>query len=199
MNLRQATPSDVPSIVNIHNSAFQGFFLTSLGSRFLEFYYSCLIKSSETVVVVAEEGCKALGFSAASTQCKGFNSRLIKNNLLRFGIVALKMFFTSPKALLRLVKNLTKKGDKKVEDSEDYAELYSIGVADNQQGKGIGKCLLKEAEQQLKAKGVEKVSLTTDYYNNAATLGFYRSMGYETLYEFVTYPDRRMYRLIKIL
>ena len=198
MNLRQATPSDVPSIVSIHNSAFQGFFLTSLGSNFLGFYYSCFINNGETVVVVAEEEGKALGFSAASTQCKGFNSKLIKRNLLQFGMVALKMLFNSPKALLRLVKNLTKKGDK-AEDDENYAELYSIGVADNQQGKGIGKCLLKETEQLLKAKGVEKVSLTTDYYDNAVTLGFYRSMGYETLYEFVTYPNRKMYRLIKIL
>lgn len=198
MFIRQATPSDVTSIVSIHNSAFQGFFLTSLGSCFLEFYYSCFIKSSETIVVVVEEDGNALGFSAASTQCKSFNSRLIKRNFLEFGMVALKMLFTSPKALLRLVKNLTKKSDK-AEDDENYAELYSIGVPDNQQGKGIGKCLLKETEQLLKVKGVEKVSLTTDYYDNEATLGFYRSMGYETLYEFVAYPDRKMYRLIKTL
>ena len=51
----------------------------------------------------------------------------------------------------------------------------------------------------MKKEGVDRVSLTTDYYNNESAVGFYHSMGYETLYEFVTYPNRKMYRLIKTL
>ena len=86
-----------------------------------------------------------------------------------------------------------------VEDDEDYAELYSIGVSKAAQGKGVGKLLLAESERVMKDEGVQRVSLTTDYYNNDQAVGFYHSMGYETLYEFVTYPDRRMYRLIKTL
>lgn len=64
---------------------------------------------------------------------------------------------------------------------------------------GIGKRLLAESEQAMKEEGVERVSLTTDYYDNEQAVGFYHSMGYKTLYEFVTYPDRKMYRLIKTL
>lgn len=198
MSIREASLSDISQIVRIHNSAFQGFFLTSLGEQFLEFYYSCFIKSKGTVVIVAEEDGKIIGFSAATSECKGFNSRLIINNLFPFCIMSLKMLFSKPESLLRLVKNLTKKGNNIVDD-EDYAELYSIGVADNQQGKGIGKCLLNETEQQLREMGVTKVSLTTDYYDNESVLAFYRFMGYNTLYEFITYPNRKMYRLIKSL
>ena len=55
MNIRKATTNDVDTIVKIHCDAFKGFFLTSLGSQFLKFYYSCFIKSSETVTMVAEE------------------------------------------------------------------------------------------------------------------------------------------------
>ena len=36
-------------------------------------------------------------------------------------------------------------------------------------------------------------------YNNGKAIGFYHSMGYETMYEFVTFPNRKMYRLIKTL
>lgn len=198
MNIRKATINDVDIIVKIHTDAFKDFFLTSLGPKFLTFYYSCFVKSEETVTMIAEEEGKVYGFSASTRACKGFNSRLIKNNLSAFTIVSLKMLFTSPFALLRLAKNLTKKGDG-INDEEDYAELYSIGVSKLAQGKGVGKQLLAASEEALKQKGVKRVSLTTDYEHNEQALGFYHSMGYDTLYEFVTFPNRKMYRLIKTL
>lgn len=198
MNIRKATINDVDTIVEIHLDAFKGFFLTSLGSDFLKFYYTCFVKSSETVTMVAEEEDMVYGFSASTKVCKGFNSRLIKNNLFAFGMLSLKMLFSSPKSLIRLAKNLTKKGEG-VEDNEDYAELYSIGVSKSAQGKGVGKKLLTASEEILKKEGVRRVSLTTDFDHNEQAVGFYHSMGYETLYEFVTYPNRKMYRLIKTL
>ena len=160
MNIRKATINDVDIIVKIHTDAFKDFFLTSLGPKFLTFYYSCFVKSDETVTMIAEEEGKVYGFSASTRACKGFNSRLIKNNLSAFTIVSLKMLFTSPFALLRLAKNLTKKGDG-INDEEDYAELYSIGVSKLAQGKGVGKQLLAASEEALKQKGVKRVSLTT--------------------------------------
>jgi ribosomal protein S18 acetylase RimI-like enzyme len=96
------------------------------------------------------------------------------------------------------MKNLTKKGDD-VRDNEDYAELYSIAVIQDVHGKGIGKQLLTASEKSLKKQGVKKVSLTTDYYDNKAVTNFYKSMGYDVFYEFVAYPNRKMYRLIKSL
>lgn len=198
MEIRKATVADVPSIVSIHCSAFKDFFLTSLGPQFLRFYYGCFIRSEETVTLVAVDEQEIVGFAASTEKCKGFNSRLIKNNFLRFAGLSIRLLFTSPKSLIRLAKNLTKKSDS-VEDNEEYAELYSIGVQSDQQGKGVGKLLLSQTECVMRADGVSKVSLTTDYYHNDAAVGFYHSMGYETLYEFVTYPDRKMYRLIKNL
>ena len=198
MLIRKADKKDIESIVEIHCDAFKDFFLTSLGKDFLTFYYTSFIKSKETVSMVAEDEGNVVGFSAATKLCKGFNIRLIKQNLFSFSLLSIKLLFTNPEALIRLVKNLTKKGDS-VEDYEDYAELYSIGVDSRQQGKGVGKKLLAKTEIVLKEEGVERVSLTTDYDNNESAVGFYHSMGYETLYEFVTYPNRKMYRFIKTL
>ena len=198
MNIRKATLYDVNAIVEIHINAFKGFFLTSLGRDFLKFYYTCFVKNGETVTMVAEENNIIYGFSAATKKCKGFNGRLIKGNLFLFGLLTFKMLFRSPNSLLRLIRNLSKKGDGVI-DKEDYAELYSIGVSRNVQGKGIGKKILIETEKELKTMGVERVSLTTDYFNNEQAVGFYHSVGYKLLYEFVTYPNRKMYRLIKNL
>lgn len=198
MNIRKATIDDVDTIVEIHLNAFDGFFLTSLGPAFLKFYYTCFIKSNETITMIAEEDGVIYGFSASSKFCKGFNSRLIKRNFLAFGLLSLKMLLIRPTSLVRLVRNLTKKGENVI-DNEDYAELYSIGICKLAQGKGVGKKLLSRSEQVMKEEGVSRVSLTTDYDNNNQAVGFYHSMGYETLYEFVTYPNRKMYRLIKKL
>lgn len=198
MNIRKATLYDVNAIVEIHINAFKGFFLTSLGRDFLKFYYTCFVKNGETVTMVAEENKIIYGFSAATKKCKGFNGRLIKANFFLFGLLTFKMLFRSPKSLLRLIRNLSKKGDGVI-DKEDYAELYSIGVSRNAQGMGVGKKILIETEKNLKVMGVKRISLTTDYFNNEQAVGFYHSLGYKLLYEFVTYPNRKMYRLIKNL
>ena len=198
MEIRKAEQSDIESIVKIHSDAFKDFFLTSLGPDFLRFYYICFVNSNETVTMCAVEDGKILGFAASTKVCKGFNSRLIKSNLVNFGMLSIKLLFTSPQSLIRLFKNLTKKSET-VEDNENYAELYSIAISQDAQSKGVGKQLLTASEKIMKDEGVERVSLTTDYYNNEAAVGFYLSMGYETLYEFMTYPNRKMYRFIKSL
>lgn len=199
MEIIKAKLADVNSIVQIHCDAFKGFFLTSLGKPFLKFYYSCFIASDETVVLCAVEDGRILGFSAAAKNSRGFNTRLIKKNFLKFCIMAVKLVITSPKSIVRLARNLRKNGGGNLESNISYAELYSIGVSSLSQGQGIGKKLLSASEKAIKNAGVNQLSLTTDFYNNESALAFYHSMGYETLYEFIAYPDRRMYRLIKKL
>ena len=198
MEIKRATVEDINDIVDIHCDAFKGFFLTSLGRDFLKFYYTCFVESADAVSMCAFDNGKLLGFSAATKVCKGFNSKLIKENFLYFCSLSFKLLFTNPSSLIRLVKNITKKSDS-VDDEEDYAELYSIGVSKYAQGKGIGKQLLFETERVMKDEGVQRISLTTDYYNNDATVGFYLSMGYKVLYEFTAYPNRKMYRFIKTI
>lgn len=198
IEIKHASINDVIDIVDIHLDAFKDFFLSSLGRDFLIFYYSCLIKNKESVVILAKINSKIIGFSAATIDCKGFNIKLIKQNFMSFFFTSIKLLFFNPKALIRLTKNLTKKSAN-IEDSEDYAELFSIGVSKPEQGKGIGKVLLQYTEDTLQKLGVKKLSLSTDYYDNDSSLNFYKSMGYSTLYDFTTYPNRKMYRLIKNL
>ena len=198
INIRKIEEKDIDSVVALHCEAFQGFFLTSLGNDFLRCYYSCFIKSEETISVCAEENGKMLGFAVSTKSSKGFNSRMVKQNLIKFGCLAIKLLMTNPKALLRLVKNFSKTSEV-VEDNEDYAELFSIAVSPKAQGLGLGKQLLTETENFMIREDVSKLSLTTDYYNNESAVRFYESKGYGVLYEFDTYPQRRMYRMIKQL
>lgn len=196
--IKEASRDDVNSIVHIHQDAFRDFFLTSLGTDFLRFYYSRFITSPDAKVLCALEGDRLVGFAAFAENCDGFNGRLVKRNLFSFALLSLKLLFTSPKSLWRLVNNLTKKSSE-VSDAVDYAELFSIAVLGAEQGKGIGKLLLTSSECYIKTKNIAKMSLTTDYHNNEQTIHFYKVMGYRELYEFIAYPNRKMYRFIKEL
>lgn len=197
--IRKAVIEDVEAIVKIHEQAFPDFFLTTLGAKFLNLYYRCLCKSKNAVTLCAEENGMLVGFAMCSYVSHGFNTLLIKRNLYKFGQMAIYLLFTNPKAVLRLVKNLDKKSNESiVDDKGEYAELYSIAVLPNHQGMGIGKSLLMAIEKDvIKHNGT--ISLTTDYYDNDKTIGFYHSLGYKDFYEFVTYPERRMWRMIKSL
>lgn len=198
-SVSKATINDIDGIVKIHQEAFKDFFLTSLGEDFLKLYYSTFIKCEDGVVYCAKKNDIIVGFSATSFVSHGFNSKLIKGNLVKYGIMAVKLLFTKPKSVLRLAKNLNKESnDANVKDDGMYAELYSIAVSPECQGEGVGRFLLTVTETDVRDYN-NVISLTTDYCNNDKTIAFYRALGYQEFYDFITYPNRRMWRMIKDL
>lgn len=197
--IRKATLDDVDAIVSIHQDAFKDFFLTSLGRRFLKLYYHTFINCGKGCVFCAQKDNQIMGFSACSYVSRGFNFSLIKKNVFKYGIEAIILLFTKPGSLIRLAKNINKESsDSKVKDNGLYAELYSIAVSPLCQGEGVGKQLLLTTENDVLNHNYQ-VSLTTDYYNNDKTIAFYKALGYENYYEFTTYPNRKMWRMIKNL
>ena len=185
--------------VDIHNQAFNDFFLTSLGYKILKLYYSSVIKSSKgRVVCLFDENDKIVGFAAGTNCTKGFHKEILLKNKLSYAWVLFNVILTRPKAILRLFKNLNKSKKNQLDD-EKYSELLSIAVPSKYKGLGYGKMLLIAFESELESLNVEKIALTTDYYNNEGVLAFYKKMGYKIFYDFVTYPNRRMYKLIKEL
>ena len=152
IEIRKAKTSDVDSIVAIHNQAFPDFFLTTLGNRFLRLYYKCMCNSRDAVTLCAIDEGTLVGFSSTALKSAGFNTKLIKQNSVIFVMEAIKLLFTKPTALVRLVKNFTKKSSD-MEDNGDYAELFSIGVSPLYQGKGVGSLLLSRNERMIREMG----------------------------------------------
>lgn len=196
---RKSKISDSCKIARIHLKSFPDFFLTTLGYSFLKTYYRSCVKSKEAISICAikQDDKKLVGFAVGSYNSEGFNKRLIFSNLLEFSYRSIFLLFTKPLALIRLYKNLTKKINK--DDKGDYAELFSIGVCPEQNGLGIGQQLLHRFENLVREKGVNTVTLTTDTENNDRVLRFYKKSGYAHYYDFLTYPNRKMVKLIKEL
>ena len=193
-----ASVDDLQDIVKIHIAAFPDFFLTKLGTNFLYLYYKSVLNNQDGILLVSMIDGRCIGLCAGTVMSAGFNTRLIKSNITQYCIESLKLLFTNPKSLLHLMRNLTKENSS-VGDDGHYAELLSIAVDPRAQRVGAGKAMLQEMEIVVKKKGGERLSLTTDYKDNDKAINFYKTLGYESWYDFITYPNRRMYRLIKNL
>jgi len=199
MICKEIKKNELLQVVLIHKLAFKDFFLTTLGDRFLYLYYSCVLKSKKGVLLGIYDNNEIVGFCAIAYKSKGINSFLVKENFINFSGIALLLLFTKPLTLIRLFNNFSKKASFSKDDG-NYAEILSIATNPKFQGKGYGKALILATENILKSKNnIVCLSLTTDYYNNNKTINFYKKMGFYVLSDFVTYPKRKMYRLIKTL
>lgn len=195
---RIAVPSDYMRLAAIHVKAFEGFFLTTLGIKFLQTYYYTCLKHEKTIAVCAcDDHNEIIGFASGTIWSKGYNKSIVFSNIVGFGLAFLRIVFTKPKAIIRLQNNMNK--DSYKEDKGDYAELLSIAILPSYKGHGIGKNMLLAFERAALEKNSEKISLTTDYFNNHDVIEFYKRSGYEVLYDLITYPDRHMLRMLKNL
>ena len=198
MNCRVGEQKEFDSLAKLHMKAFDDFFLTSLGYGFLKTYYRASLKNKDSIAVCAvNDNDEIIGFSIGCLKSKGFHKKLILNNFFSFSLQAIKILITKPKAIIRLMNNLEK--DSNQNDDGNYSELLSIAVSPECKGLGIGKELIKAFEAEAVLKGSKKIALTTDFNMNDDVIAFYRKTGYEVFYEFITYPTRKMYKLIKEL
>lgn len=196
MNFRKVKKTEYELIATIHLQAFKDFFLTSLGYSFLRTYYQTCLKNNESIAVCAvDNNGKIIGFCIGCKTSKGFHRRLLFKNFIEFILPTFRIFFTNPKALFRLLGNLEKNAN--INDDGNYAELLSLGVSPKYESLGVGKELIRVFEAEAIINGCKKIALTTDYYNNDHVISFYKKVGYSVLYEFTTYPNRKMYKLIK--
>ena len=196
MNIKYIKKREIKDVVVVHKSSFKDFFLTTLGDEFLFLYYDCIRRDNNSILLGIYDESKLCGFCAATFRSKGFNSQLVKTNLIRFLMLGLNLLFLKPTSLIHLLKNLSKKNPV-IDDNGEYSELLSIGISEDRQGRGIGKQLLIELEKELKLQGCSILSLTTDYYNNQRVIEFYKGLGYKIYYDFIAYPERKMYRMTK--
>lgn len=188
---RQANKQDINTIVEIHLERFSNFFLTNLGKTFLKVFYKAFLKKPAILLVIEDENA-IKGFAAGSLHNKGFFKKLLLNNLLEFCLIGIKIALTNPFALKRIAVNASKSEENNIV----YAELLSIATLQNK--KGYGKILLEKFQEELIKQNCNlPISLTTDYYDNAKAIDFYKNSGYEMLEIFYSYQNRKMYRFIK--
>lgn len=195
VTVSEVTNKDIKKIVELHEKTFKDFFLTSLGSEFLELYYTSYLDRCDVICLCAKIDNEICGFTFGTIKPKDFHIKLLKDNFKEYLYVLIKIALLKPKSILRLIKNQSK--NKKIEDQEEFAELMSIGVDPKQKKQGIGALLINNFEVVTKRLGLQIVKLTTDGKNNEAVVNFYKKNGYEIEYKFIAYPNREMIKFKK--
>ncbi|WP_411369053.1 GNAT family N-acetyltransferase [Pseudidiomarina salilacus] len=198
--VRQAQFSDLEGIVCVHKSAFEGFFLTLLGPRFLSKFYSIFIEhSSSSLIICEDDDNKVVGFAAYTITPDVFFNFMKKKHGAVLGTLMLPAILMHPLQTLRkVIRALKYRGDQ-TESMSGYALLSSIGVHPSVKGKGIGSQLINFMNNDLRAREVTAVYLTTDVHDNAATLAFYKKLGFSEHSQFTQSGEREMYRLTNTL
>jgi len=179
-NIRNLSFADVKDVVDIHLAAFPGFFLSSLGSAYLEFYYTLLLEYDGGLLLGIETDGPLAGFVAGFRDPARFYALLARSRRRQL-IPLLKSVMRRPSLLGRMLYNVRTVGsraDTTDASGPDTCELSSIGLSPEVQGRRAGKALVLEFLETCRRAGVHYVDLTTDAADNEPVNRFYLDLGF---------------------
>jgi len=175
--IRNVISSDIEKIIFVHNSAFPDSFMTRLGGKFLELYYTTVLHYSNSIFLVSINKEDTIdGFV-----CGFWEPKLFYKNLYRDKMEILKMavaFIICKKNFWGVVKRFLYVKKKK-NNKENDIELASLAVRNDKQRMGLGSSLVSKFIFESKRKYNAKViHLTTDANDNDNANLFYIKMGF---------------------
>lgn len=179
-------------VAELHFKSFKGFFLTSLGKPFLKVFYKSIIEHPEGIAVGIFDKNKLVAFAIGTKRKSGFYAKILEKRMLAMGWAALPQLALKPSQILKLFNSL--KSTSKLDEGES-ASLLSICVSPDEEGKGLGKMVLK-AFEEIAFVTSPTISLTTDFVNNDYVNTFYQNNSYE-LYDIFLQAERKMNLYLK--
>lgn len=197
INVRPMTANDTQRCASIHVHAFQGFFLTFLGLRFLNELYTAIVHDPSCIAFVAEEDDEVVGFASGTSAASGLYKRLIRQRIWRFGWAALGAFLRKPTILPRLLRALTLPSQKTT--VPNCGTLMSIAVLPELQRRGIGRLLVRSFLDGARQRRLEYINLTTDSLDNDGVNRFYERLGFRLARNYTTPEGREMNEYITAL
>lgn len=196
MKIRKIEPSDLDTVVGIHERAFGGFFLTRMGPRFLRAYYQAVLDFEANISLLAHdpESERILGFAVGFCDPQGFYSFFAKRRKRMLPAILLAML--RDPGLLPIVLQNMRRVETLAQQPVNAVELSSIAVATT--GRGVGGALLEAFADNARARGAHRLILTTDAEGNDPVRAFYAARGFN-LEGFETRAARRLCRYFREL
>ena len=171
--------SHLDSIVQIHLAAFEGFFLETLGERFLKELYLGFLVEPSGLCLVAIDRKDVVGFVAGTTEPEGFFRRLLRRRWHAFVLAGAASLTLHPiRVGKKFLRALRYRGERPA-DVPNATLLNSIGVVPSGIGRGIGKMLISAFCERAQLSGASTVFLTTDRDRNDAVNQFYLLNGFK--------------------
>jgi len=174
--IKSLSKSHSTQTAHLHIQGIPTGFISSLGRDFVTALYEAIAEDKNSFGFVAVEDDKVLGFIAFSTNLNKLYKSIILKRGLRFAfLLAGKMF--SLERIKRTLETLFYPGRTKGMNLPS-AELLSIVVADESQGKGLGGQLLQKGLAECAKRGIEKVKVLVGADNKPANK-LYLKCGFE--------------------
>lgn len=188
---RMMTKQHVQDVVDVHLASFCGFFLSVLGSRFLKTFYSGVCSDPDGICSVCiNSSGRVSAFIVGTVNPRGFYSRLLRKDWLRFSLASLPAVIRKPLIIKRVARAFFHPSENP--GGSDVAGLLSIGVLPEYQGSGVGRMLVNRFLNEAAKRGCKRVFLTTDRDKNDATNAFYQNLGFSITRQYITREGRNM-------
>jgi ribosomal protein S18 acetylase RimI-like enzyme len=172
-NLRTGQPGDAPAVATLHAERIGEGFLVTLGPRFLRRLYRRIALSPHAVLLVADSGERIVGFVAAATSTRRLYGEFLRRDALPAGLAAAPTVLRAPGRVWETFRY----GNAR-EDNLPAAEILSIAVAANAEGRGIGSALLGAVQEELTRLGAAQARVVTAVGNDAA-VAMYERAGFQ--------------------
>lgn len=174
MEIQPASLKDASDIAKIHKTEIDQGFLSSLPEIFLEKLYKCIIEND--ICVVAKEEGKVIGFIAGAADVSKFYSVFLeKYFIFSFFILFFKFFNFSN--LKKIIEDLLY--SRKAADLPG-AELLTVAVKKEFQGKGVANELFKLFVSKMKERNIKVFKVLVGEKLKPA-IAFYEKNNFEFL------------------
>lgn len=192
--------TDVGELARIHERAFQGFFLASLGTPFLREFYRGYLTDPSSVAIVARDAAtgRPIGCAVGTVEPEGFYGRLLRRRGLAFALAGARAAVTRPRVVApRLLSAVRYRGD--APEGSGGALFASMCVDPNTSSRGVGARLSQAWSEGAAARGATRAYLTTDADDNDAVNRHHQRHGWTIDADYRTAAGRHMYRYVKAL
>ncbi|MFJ4055427.1 GNAT family N-acetyltransferase [Pseudomonas sp. NPDC089743] len=191
------------ALSKLHVRAFPGFFLSSLGERFLNLLYKSYIEAEDCACFASfretDGEVEIIGSIVVISKPAYFYKSIFRANGLRFAVYAIPSLLKNTLTVAKkLFSAVFYRGDADHDpEFSDAGLIASICVSPDAQGLGVGREMLKYAEGWAADRKLNAVFLLTDKDHNDAVNLFYVKNGYELNSVLKKSGGRLMNRYIK--
>lgn len=189
LSVRRMSEDDLNSVVSIHVRAFDTFFLTSLGHRFLKLFYGYCSTSAEIALVATDTTGEIAGFVVGTTNARRLFVGMARLRPVQLGLSLLPAIVRQPMIILRLGRRWS---SVETQSSGPAITLLSIATDPTKQRRGIGRRLLARFYDEACELSAASIELTTDALANMKVNAFYLENGFRLIKQYVTAEGRAM-------
>ena len=166
------TAADAAAVAALHTSSLQGL-LSDLGPGLATAFYRAATRVPATVAVVADESGRITGFACGTVEAGGYYRK----------VATAAPWSVGAKLAWRLLRDPALRA--KLGQGQDFTgpELLFLAVDEARRGSGIGGALIRQFEQTLRDRRIDRYALCVES-DNARAVAVYEHCGLEMAAEF---------------